>query len=131
MRLKKHIVLFRAPMKDNQYATLNIQTLGTTRVGGPFRNIEHLVATFHQQLALKFEKTHFSALSAYTLANQSGKQFTADYCTKQHCFRQWQLFIPSRNKKFIYAIGYTAPLKQYQYYLELIKTMLLSFRLKI
>ena len=134
-KIKPHIVMFSG--KENTpayYATINIQNLASTLIGGKFNTIKDAEDHFYQQL--RSGTLSFSASESKTFTFSSGgRNITGTvsfmtYSRENEDFKQLMIIFPRHDRKLFYAVMYTAPKEDYDTYypvaVEMLNTMVIE-----
>lgn len=129
------IVLFHDKNQDKaQLATVNIQALGTAKVGGKYANLTEAYDDFKKQILATSKQATFSNETVYQRKNIRGemlvgKQFIATYQYEGLTFKQWQIMLPNYDGRFILSWGYTAIDEHYDAYYPMAEKMLQTWQI--
>ena len=129
MQTKPTIVVFSGREgTPAYYATINIQNLASTLIGGNFSSLNEVMNHFQKQLFNGATNVNMSQINPYTFTSGSrtfqGSQIEMTYKRQGESFKQWLLVFPRYDQKLYYAFSYTAAAADFQTYLDIATQML-------
>jgi hypothetical protein len=130
-----HIVIFSGKEgTPAYYATVNIQNLASSLMGGNFNSITQVLNHFQRQLFNGAEDIIMSGVEDVQLQNESktilGRELTATYTRQGTHFKQRLIVFPRHDQRVFYAWIYTAPMDDYDDFLSIASLMLKSWQIK-
>lgn len=113
------------------YSTVSIQNLLSSKAnGGKYQDVDAVINNFLGQLA-KAKGFRTSDITPFVYLKGSkklvGRQFVGEYSKDGESFRQWTIVIPRPQGDAFHTWFYTSPIKQYNEFSGIAKTMLDSW----
>lgn len=132
IKTKPHIVIFSGKVGSPEYyATINIQNLASTLMGGNFNSVNDVINYFKNQLNAGAQNVYMSNPEYFEFQsggrNLSGSVLEITYYRQNENFKQLLVVIPRYDHKLYYAWMYTAPTNDYDRYFSIAKGMLDSW----
>jgi len=122
-------------MFANGKASVAIQNLASTAMGGTYATADDVVTEFKKQLNQATNvKIEDGADLPYTMADGTqltAKQFIVEYTIPEDnaTYKQWQIVLPRTDGQVFHAWSYTSLVENYETYLPIAQEMLASWKL--
>jgi len=126
---KPNIIIFSgAEGTPAYYATVNIQNLASTRMGGRFNTVDDVINHYQGQMLSGASNVTMSKPESFTFESGgkqiTGKVFEITYTRDKENFKQLLVIFPRFDQRLFYSFNYTAPVKDYDTYRPIATEML-------
>ncbi len=128
-------VLFSGPKEKDMFdVTINIQNLASSNRGGKYTDNDDVVKDLKNQIKSMDKKATFSDITEITFTRSDGMELTAKgfattFTRQGKKFAIMQVVLPHGDSLTFHSWGYTAPLEKFEKNLDLVKSILETWRI--
>jgi len=122
------VVFSGRPGTAAYHATVTVQNVASTRIGGIFEDVASVVNDYKCQLVAGVEEICFYDQKAWVWRLNDGRElqgigFTAEYPIQGDVFKTSQVIFPHANGNVFCSWAYSAPKEDYDDYLDIVNAM--------